>query len=115
MNLTTREDNGRTVILVGEKRVDSVIALRFKDRLREMIGQAQPIVELDLSAVDFIDSSGLGAVIAVRKTLPAGRTLELSGLTSSVARVFRLTRMDMMFTIVARAPHDGAPNRNDAP
>lgn len=49
--------------------------------------------------VDFMDSSGLGAMIAVRKALPESLPLVLDGLTPNVERVFRLTRMDSVFQI----------------
>ena len=38
-------------------------------------------------------------MIAVRKALPEALPLALDGLTPNVERVFRLTRMDMIFTI----------------
>ena len=54
---------------------------------------------LDLSGVIFIDSSGLGAVVAAMKQLNGVRKLDLAGLTSNVDKVFRLTRMDTVFRI----------------
>ena len=54
---------------------------------------------LDLSRVGFLDSSGLGAVVAVMKLIGPNRKLELAGLTPNVDKVFRLTRMDSIFTI----------------
>ena len=45
--------------------------------------------------------AGLGAIVAVKKLLGPDRVLELSGLTPTVEKVFRLTRMDSIFT---RAP-----------
>ena len=54
---------------------------------------------LDLSAVTFVDSSGLGAIVAAMKQVGAPQRLELAGLTRNVAKVFALTRMDRVFTI----------------
>ncbi len=48
-------------------------------------------VILDLSSVKFIDSSGLGAIVAAMKQLGSGRRLDLAGLTPVVEKVFRLT------------------------
>lgn len=56
-------------------------------------------VVLDLARVQFLDSSGLGAIVAVKKLLAPDQVLELSGLTPTVEKVFRLTRMDSIFTI----------------
>jgi anti-sigma B factor antagonist len=62
-------------------------------------------VILDLSAVTFIDSSGLGALVGALKQMPTGKRLELAGLTRDVAKVFRLTRMDTVFIIHADTTH----------
>ncbi|MFV0358382.1 STAS domain-containing protein [Tropicimonas sp.] len=84
-------------------RIDAACAIRFKDRLRELCADAPTRVVLDLGEVDFLDSSGLGAVVASMKHLGRERSLELAALTPKVAKVFRLTRMDSVFRI-----HDSA-------
>ncbi len=91
-------------IRVLEPRIDAAVAIQFKDRMRELVDETAGRVVLDLSQVTFLDSSGLGAVVAVLKHLRPARTLELAGLTPGVAKVFRLTRMDAVFTIHADAP-----------
>lgn len=58
-----------------------------------------PRVVLDLGRVEFVDSSGLGAIVAAMKQLEEGRRLELAGLAPLVDRVFRLTRLDTVFRI----------------
>ncbi|HWL55784.1 MAG TPA: STAS domain-containing protein [Paracoccus sp. (in: a-proteobacteria)] len=93
------QDDGVT-IRVEEKRLDAAVALAFKDKVRGLVAHGGARVTLDLSPVDFMDSSGLGAVIAIFKQMPAGRSLVLSGLTPNVERVFRLTRMDKVMTII---------------
>ena len=52
-----------------------------------------------MTQVAFLDSSGLGAVVAAMKALGPDRPLELAGLTPTVQKVFRLTRMDSVFKI----------------
>jgi len=54
---------------------------------------------LYLSQVEFLDSSGLGAVVGSMKQLDRKRKLDLAGLTPSVEKVFRITRMDSVFRI----------------
>ncbi len=49
-------------------------------------------LRLDLSAVDFIDSSGLRVIIAAHTSLAdAGRRLTLVGISESVERLFKIT------------------------
>ncbi len=97
-------------INVLAERIDAACAVQFKDRIRELCGQEPARVILDLQMVEFLDSSGLGAVVAAMKYLGKGRRLELAGLSSKVSKVFRLTRMDSIFTIHQTA--EAAMNSN---
>ena len=92
------------VVRAMEDRIDAACAIQFKDRMREIAQDNSPRVVLDMSRVAFLDSSGLGAVVAVMKALAPDRRLELSGLTVNVQKVFRLTRMDSVFTIHPSVP-----------
>lgn len=80
-------------------RLDALAALGFKDRMQAVIEAAGDRVVMDLSGVTFLDSSGLGALVASQRFLREGQRLELAALTPAVARVFRLTRMDTVFVI----------------
>lgn len=86
-------------ILVMEDRIDAASALQFKERMRDLTQTGDQRVVLDLAHVKFLDSSGLGAIVAVKKLLGPDRRFELSSLTPTVEKVFRLTRMDSIFTI----------------
>ena len=101
MQLTLVPEPDRLTIHVDEKRLDAAIATAFKDQVRNLIDGGGPMVTLDLGGVEFMDSSGLGAVIALKKALPEGRRMILRGLTPNVERVFRLTRMDQIFDIMS--------------
>jgi anti-sigma B factor antagonist len=92
------------VVRVQEPRIDAAGAIQFKERMREVTSDGPPRVVLDLSDVGFLDSSGLGAVVAVMKLLMPARKLELAGLTPMVEKVFRLTRMDSVFVIHPTVP-----------
>lgn len=106
MQLSTETISDALVVTVEEPRIDAAVAIQFKEAMREAAAAGPARVVLDLSRVTFLDSSGLGAVVAVMKHLAPAR-LELAGLTPAVARVFRLTRMDSVFTIHP-APTDAA-------
>lgn len=94
------EDIGATrIIKVSEPRIDAAVAIQFKDEMRALTEDGPDRVLLDLAEVGFLDSSGLGAVVAIMKQAGPDRVLELAGLTPMVEKVFRLTRMDTVFTI----------------
>ncbi len=106
MELLAKECGDILIIQVVQNRIDAASAIQFKDQMRNITGvSAMPRVVLDMSNVAFLDSSGLGAVVAVLKALAPNRKLELSGMTPTVQKVFRLTRMDSIFTI-----HDAVPD-----
>nr|WP_281501798.1 STAS domain-containing protein [Aliiroseovarius sp. F20344] len=101
------------MITVDNNRIDAAIAISFKDTMREMTADGPDRIVVDMSRVDFIDSSGLGAIVAALKQVPDGRSFELAGLSSTVKKVFSLTRMDTVFTIhadVASALDGGLAN-----
>lgn len=103
MDLQSSQHADRHVITVNAARIDAAGAVRFKDAMRAATSPGAAHVVLDLSKVGFVDSSGLGAIVAAMKQLGPGRRLDLAGLTPDVAKVFRLTRMDRVFVI-----HDSA-------
>lgn len=106
MQITLLPDQAGVTIRVDERRLDAAIATQFKDRVRSLVAHGGEVVTLDLSSVEFLDSSGLGAIIAIFKSIPAGRRLELVNLTPNVERVFKLTRMDSVITIRTTPPAD---------
>lgn len=110
MQLTLIPEPDRLTIHVNEKRLDAAIATTFRDKVRRLISDSGAQVTLDLGGVDFMDSSGLGAVIAIFKTMPPGRDLELTGLTPNVERVFQLTHMDTVLTIRPGSGSQPAPH-----
>lgn len=99
MNLTCENQSGVTIVMVEAIRIDAAAALQFKDQMRHLREGASARIILDLDRVEFVDSSGLGAIVAAMKMVAPDRTLELANLNASVEKVFRLTRMDSVFVI----------------
>lgn len=113
MTLTTTDRGDARIVTVCNDRIDAALAIRFKDEMRDATSGGPARVVLDLSAVGFIDSSGLGAIVASMKQLEGSRRLDLAGLTPTVDKVFRLTRMDTVFSLypsLEDALEDAAPD-----
>ncbi|MEZ5911236.1 MAG: STAS domain-containing protein [Paracoccaceae bacterium] len=104
MEIVSQAQGPVLVAQVMTDRIDAAAAIQFKETMRKVIEAPGNPVILDLSRVHFLDSSGLGAVVAVMKLLAPQRRLELAGLTPTVDKVFRLTRMDKVFVIHAESP-----------
>jgi anti-sigma B factor antagonist len=69
------------IVTVEETRIDAAAAIQFKDAMRTETEEGPDRVILDLSTVDFIGSSGLGAIVASMKQMGRDRRLDLAGLT----------------------------------
>jgi len=80
-------------ILHCKGRITSSTAHLLKDEVAALISQGKHIV-LDLTKVDFVDSSGLGAVVgAYIGTKRVGRELRVINLMPRVKELFSLTRL----------------------
>lgn len=99
MNLSSTPEDTHHLVTVNEARIDAAVALKFKEAMRSLTDEGDDTVVLDLGQVQFIDSSGLGAIVATMKALGKDRKLVLAGLTPTVEKVFRLTRMDSVFPL----------------
>jgi len=99
MDLSATPLGDALVVTVNDSRIDAAVAIQFKDQMRSITEGGPERVILDMGAVQFVDSSGLGAVVAAMKLLSPDHKLELAALTPIVAKVFRLTRMDSVFRI----------------
>lgn len=86
------------VHLQGE--VDLASAPQVRRGIYELIDQGHHRIAVDLSSVDFMDSTGLGVLIGSLKRLrEAGGSMVLAGIRPAVARVFEITGLDRIFTI----------------
>ncbi len=99
MELLVKTEGDFCTVSVQDPRIDAAVAVAFKEAVRAQTQDAPPRVILDLTKVTFIDSSGLGAIVATMKHLAPERRLLLAGLTPPVKKVFELTRMDSVFQI----------------
>ena len=95
------EGNGtsRTVKLHGECDIASAPGLR--EVLRPLIPPEVTQLTVDVSGLDFIDSTGLGVIVgALRRLREAGGDLAVSGAKGAVLRVLEVTRLDRAIPLV---------------
>lgn len=88
-------------IRVDYKRLDAAAAPGFRARLDENVSEADDRVVLDLSAVEFMDSTGLGVLVSLLKRMGKGGRIAVCGANAAVTRLFSITRLDTLFTLCA--------------
>ena len=71
MSLKSSAQGSVQIVTVEAERIDVAMAIRFKDDMCVETENWPDRVTLDLSGVDFVDSSGLGAIVAAMKQLEA--------------------------------------------
>ena len=95
MEIDTRALDGRVAVVHLDGRLNMVSAPRLKSAVEEVVDGGTPRVVVDLSDVAFMDSSGLGALIAaLKKARQAQGDLRIAGVTEQVATVLSLTNLD---------------------
>lgn len=99
MAFETREEGSFTVILVDESRLDASIAESFKVYLFDQIESGKDKLVVDLSPVRFMDSSGLGALVAGFKKTRGSGSFTLASAQPAVKDLFDLTSMDKLFKL----------------
>jgi len=82
-----------------EKRIDASVSTGFKGIMIDWINNGNKQIVLDLSEVEFIDSSGLGAIVSSLKTIGNEGDLVICRIRETVMNLFRLTRMNRVFQI----------------
>ncbi len=100
MDLEVKIDGKIAYIKPLIKSIDASVSTEFKSKLVDLINNGNNQFVLDFSGIDFVDSSGLGALISVLKTLTLNKgKIVLCGLNASIKSLFAITRMNQVFTI----------------
>jgi anti-sigma B factor antagonist len=87
----TQQGASTVVSLAGD--IDMHTAPRLREALRDLSGESGVVV-IDLTAVKFLDSSGVGALVgAAALFLEAGGSLRLACPPPRVQKVFRISRL----------------------
>jgi anti-sigma B factor antagonist len=95
MEFDTQVVGDDAVVITPRGRLNMVAAPRLRALLTDTVKGGKKRVVVDLSATEFMDSSGLGAIIAGLKTArQAGGDLRIASVTPQVAMVLQLTNLD---------------------
>ena len=86
------ECNGR--IVLGEE------SALLRDEVKQAITGGSKRIVLNLGEVNYIDSSGLGTLVALHTTaLTAGATIKLANLTKRVGDLLQVTKLLTVFEV----------------
>ena len=102
LDVTPLEETGAVIVPRG--RLTLTTAPQLRDAVTDLVEAGRTRLVVDLGSLEFVDSSGLGALVGgLRTTRAAGGDLRLANAAPSVATVRRLTNLDRVLRV-----HDDA-------
>lgn len=82
--------------------LDGVTVNQLRREVNDIVERGADIVLVDFQDVTFMNSSGLGALVSILKSVrSAGAELFICSLSEQVKMIFQLTKMDRVFKIFA--------------
>lgn len=94
---------GTTLCITDVSELNAITAPTLRDNVRAALKPETTAVELDLSDTRFLDSSGLGALIALQKTMSTRQgTVSIINPTNTVVQVLELTRLHRVLEVIHR-------------
>lgn len=98
MDIEIKQENGSLLIKPLEKSIEAGNSRDFKSRIVDLINEGNSTIILNLSKVEFMDSSGLGTLISALKLLNSvsGKII-ICEANDQVTKLFALTRLNQIF------------------
>ena len=100
MKIDIAEQNGTAVVRPTSQRVDLEVAGEFRAALVQLIDQGHRHLIVDMSDVNFVDSSGLGALVSALKALKVlkgGGDVRLANVQPPVVTLLEIIRLHRVF------------------
>ncbi|WP_372735452.1 STAS domain-containing protein [Nocardioides sp.] len=99
LTLSTREVDGTTIVAVGGE-IDVYTAPKLRDQITSLVAAGNYRIVIDLEAVEFLDSTGLGVLVGgLKKVRSHDGSLELICTQDRLLKIFRITGLAKVFTI----------------
>jgi anti-sigma B factor antagonist len=96
----SRVDHGEATLLVIEGVLDALTAPEIRPTIDAVVDEKRRSVQVDLSALRVIDSSGVGVIVSLYKRCKAfGGSVRVTGLANQPLAIFRLLRLDRVFDL----------------
>ncbi len=99
LNIQTLNDEKSLLISIESDHLDAGNVMEFKNHIQPHLDNCNKVI-LDMKALQFVDSSGLGALLSCLRAVNNKQgTLQLIGMTKPVRALFELVRMHRIFPI----------------
>jgi anti-sigma B factor antagonist len=93
------QSGGILTIRITENRLDAAAAPAFKAALEANVTGSPRRVIVDMEAVQFLDSTGLGVLVSLMKLMAQNGGLAIAGAQPAVRRLLQITQLDKVFRL----------------
>lgn len=94
------QDDVPVLDVTGE--IDIYTTPQFKDAVSAAIDEGKPSIIINMTQVNYMDSSGFGTLLSATKRLrPVEGGLYLTGCNEAIMRMLQITRLNTIFGIYA--------------
>jgi len=101
LSLSTRTEGERTIVAVGGE-IDVYTAPKLREQLIDLVSNGHYHLIVDMEAVEFLDSTGLGVLVGGLKRVRAhDGSLRLVCDQERILKIFRITGLTKVFPIHA--------------
>jgi anti-sigma B factor antagonist len=99
LTLRVRTEGSATVV-VAEGEIDLSTIPELSEVLDGLINDGKVDLIVDMTAVNFIDSTGLGVLVGARKkALAQDGSVQLASLQAKVLKIFQITQLTEIFPV----------------
>jgi anti-sigma B factor antagonist len=99
MNFNRTDSADLTVLRISGS-LDALSTPELRPMIETLVAEKRAEITVDLSELRIIDSSGVGAIVSLYKRMRAvGSKVEVVGLKDQPLAIFRLLRLDRIFTV----------------
>jgi anti-sigma B factor antagonist len=99
LTLATRDVDGTTVGSVGGE-IAGYTAPKLRDKITELVAAGVYDLVIDMEAVEFLDSTGLGVLVGgLKKVRAHDGSLQLVCTQDRLLKIFRITGLAKVFVI----------------
>jgi anti-sigma B factor antagonist len=100
LKMTNREVNGVSVVALDGRIVLGEESNALREKLKSLIAEGKKQIVLNMDNIKYIDSSGLGALVAAHCSAKTqGASLRLSHLGSKFQEVLQITKLLTVFEV----------------
>ncbi|TMR99424.1 STAS domain-containing protein [Nonomuraea basaltis] len=106
LKVSTRSHAGCALVAVtGE--IDLYTAPRLQSEFTRLLQDGPSRVVIDMSAVDFCDSTGMNVLLsALKRMKEQGGSLEVAAPRPAVRKILQVTGLDSVFTVHDEVPQE---------